>query len=99
MKVLIFEFLPLTKSIDIRIEREGSQIGEYFGSAVLAIDLNNDLLDDLLVGAPFYNTQPDMIARSGDEGKVYVYLNRGDVRNFLFKTINQIIFYSVPLLL
>lgn len=33
----------------------GSQFGEYFGSSLLAIDVNGDLLDDLLVGAPFYS--------------------------------------------
>ena len=53
--------------------------GEYFGSTVLAMALNNDTFDDLLIGAPLHCLQPDMPTRSGDEGKVYVYINKGDV--------------------
>ncbi|PIK51056.1 putative integrin alpha-9 isoform X2, partial [Apostichopus japonicus] len=42
----------------------------YFGSAIASVDLNNDGLSDLLVGAPLYSNNQD-------EGKVYVYLNTG----------------------
>ena len=41
----------------------------YFGSSVAAVDLNDDGLSDLLVGAPLY-------ADEMDEGRVYVYTNR-----------------------
>ena len=41
----------------------------YFGSSVAAVDLNDDGLSDLLVGAPLY-------AEEMDEGRVYVYTNR-----------------------
>lgn len=48
-------------------------MGEYFGAAVCAVDLNNDGLDDLLVGAPFYSKSSTN--NEGDEGAVYVYIN------------------------
>ncbi|XP_065053911.1 integrin alpha-8-like [Rhopilema esculentum] len=41
-------------------------IGSYFGSVVCGVDLTNDGISDLVVGAPFYSAV-------SDEGKVYVY--------------------------
>jgi len=41
---------------------------------VCGVDVNGDENDDLLVGAPYYNSQKD-----GDEGVVFVYLNNGSV--------------------
>ncbi|CAF0948012.1 unnamed protein product [Adineta steineri] len=37
----------------------GTQIGEYFGASLCVIDINNDGLDDLLVGAPLYTVKKD----------------------------------------
>ncbi|XP_071812420.1 integrin alpha-9-like isoform X2 [Apostichopus japonicus] len=48
----------------------GEPMTTYFGSAIASVDLNNDGLSDLLVGAPLYSSNQD-------EGKVYVYLNTG----------------------
>ncbi|CAK9807089.1 Integrin alpha-8 [Anthophora quadrimaculata] len=42
----------------------GTDIGEYFGASLAVGDLNNDGLDDLLVGAPYWGE---------DNGKVYVF--------------------------
>ncbi|XP_023217305.1 integrin alpha-4-like [Centruroides sculpturatus] len=53
-------------------ELEGFQIGEYFGAAILSVDVNNDGLTDLFVGAPLYSTKS-----GGDEGRVYIYLSDG----------------------
>lgn len=50
----------------------GSRFGEYFGSSLLAADINGDSFDDLLVGAPFYSPSR---RQKGDRGRVYVYLN------------------------
>ena len=47
-------------------------MGTYYGSAIKAIDLNNDGYADLLVGAPLYTEVQD-------EGRVYVYINNGAV--------------------
>ncbi|XP_060600943.1 integrin alpha-2-like [Ruditapes philippinarum] len=49
----------------------GDQLGSYFGSVLCAADVNNDQLDDVIVGAPFYSTN------NTEEGRVYVYINRG----------------------
>jgi len=43
------------------------------------VDVNNDELDDLLVGAPFYNQQ------LGDEGSVSLFLNLANVRAALLQ--------------
>ncbi|GAB6022871.1 hypothetical protein CHUAL_006968 [Chamberlinius hualienensis] len=56
------------REINFGVELVGEQMGEYYGSSVCAIDLNNDQLDDLLVGAPLHSI-------NSDEGKVYVYVN------------------------
>ncbi|XP_053373891.1 integrin alpha-2-like [Mercenaria mercenaria] len=49
----------------------GDQLGSYFGSVLCATDINNDQLDDIIVGAPYYSTN------NTEEGRVYVYMNRG----------------------
>uniref|UniRef100_A0A1A9WWH1 Integrin alpha second immunoglobulin-like domain-containing protein n=1 Tax=Glossina brevipalpis TaxID=37001 RepID=A0A1A9WWH1_9MUSC len=50
----------------------GKQFGEYFGYAVLAEDLNNDGLTDVIISAPQYS-----ITGSFEEGAIYVFLNQG----------------------
>uniref|UniRef100_A0A674PAU8 Integrin subunit alpha 5 n=1 Tax=Takifugu rubripes TaxID=31033 RepID=A0A674PAU8_TAKRU len=52
------------------------QMGSYFGYAVAATDINNDGLDDLLVGAPMFMRQGSS-GRLEELGKVYVYLQKG----------------------
>uniref|UniRef100_A0AAX7VFQ8 Integrin alpha-2 domain-containing protein n=1 Tax=Astatotilapia calliptera TaxID=8154 RepID=A0AAX7VFQ8_ASTCA len=46
-------------------------MGSYFGSSLCAVDLNQDGLSDLLVGAPMHS-------QLRDEGQVSVYLSRGN---------------------
>ncbi|GAB6027783.1 hypothetical protein CHUAL_002018 [Chamberlinius hualienensis] len=58
--------------LDVKVEKRGEQMGEYFGSSLCVVDFDGDLLDDLLVGAPFHS-------KSGDEGTVYVYHNKGSI--------------------
>ncbi|XP_044735399.1 integrin alpha-4-like [Chrysoperla carnea] len=52
---------------------DGTQVGEYFGASLEVTDLNNDGLDDLIVGSPFYT-------KHMEEGRVYIYLGRS--KNF-----------------
>ncbi|GAB6022617.1 hypothetical protein CHUAL_006712 [Chamberlinius hualienensis] len=66
----------------------GEQMGEYYGASVCAVDLNNDQLDDLLVGAPLYSAFD-----YGDEGRVYVYINLGSCR---LQKANTLMGSSVP---
>ncbi|XP_067122997.1 integrin alpha-4-like [Centruroides vittatus] len=66
-KVYIFD-----EYYTIYTEFEGFQTGEYYGAAILSVDVNNDGLSELFVGAPLYSTKS-----GGDEGKVYIYFSDG----------------------
>jgi len=55
---------------------DGTQVGEYFGASLLAVDINNDSYTDLIVGAPFYSSLGRV---PGDQGRVYVYISNGTV--------------------
>ncbi|KAJ7984958.1 hypothetical protein DPEC_G00360140 [Dallia pectoralis] len=52
-------------------QASGKMMGSYFGSSLCAVDLNQDGLSDLLVGAPMYSTLRD-------EGQVSIYLSKGN---------------------
>ena len=60
------------QELDILVERSGEQVGEYFGSSVVAADVNNDGLADLVVGAPLYS-----LTDTPDQGAAYIYRNNG----------------------
>uniref|UniRef100_I3JU59 Integrin, alpha 9 n=1 Tax=Oreochromis niloticus TaxID=8128 RepID=I3JU59_ORENI len=68
-KVYIFKIdgASLVKSF----QASGKMMGSYFGSSLCAVDLNQDGLSDLLVGAPMHS-------QLRDEGQVSVYLSRGN---------------------
>ena len=53
----------------------GSTVGEYFGAAVLAVDLNGDGLSDVVVGAPLFGE-----SNSFEQGRIYVYMNSDRAR-------------------
>ena len=53
-----------------------------------AVDVNGDQLDDVLVGAPLYSTNIT------EEGRVYVYLNKGSVCAFSFHLNYEVSFLT-----
>ncbi|GAB1603141.1 integrin alpha-4-like [Argonauta hians] len=53
------------------LKSESQEIGSYFGMKICVADVNNDKLDDLLVGAPM---EP---GDSREEGQVIVYISDG----------------------
>lgn len=64
------------KDLEPIVNLTGEQMGSYFGYAVAVTDINNDGLDDLLVGAPlFMRRGPAGLLE--ELGKVYVYLQKG----------------------
>ncbi|XP_063778643.1 integrin alpha-9 [Pseudophryne corroboree] len=70
-KVYIFRTDKRSGSLIRIFQASGRKMGSYFGSSLCAVDLNNDGLSDLLVGAP-------MFSEVRDEGQVTVYINRGN---------------------
>ena len=57
---------------------EGTQMGESFGSAVAACDINRDGRDDLIVGAPTFASRRQNL----NTGKVYVLINDPKTQSF-----------------
>ncbi|XP_063226281.1 integrin alpha-PS5-like [Bacillus rossius redtenbacheri] len=79
-KVFVFA-LPARESrpLDVRVEKVGEQLGEYFGASLCVADLDGDGLDDLLVGAPHYSLR-EPGGTAWDEGRVYVFLSQDQGR-------------------
>ncbi|KAJ3642672.1 hypothetical protein Zmor_025433 [Zophobas morio] len=68
-QILIYEFAKSVETtLIVKETKHGQQFGEYFGGAITAGDINNDGLDDLIVGAPFHTAQ------KYNEGKIYIFL-------------------------
>ncbi|XP_060521290.1 integrin alpha-PS1-like isoform X2 [Cylas formicarius] len=57
-----------SEEFNISLIVTGQQFASSFGYEILAVDVNNDGYDELLVGAPFYYGE-------GEGGAVYIYYN------------------------
>ncbi|XP_023933312.1 integrin alpha-8 [Lingula anatina] len=67
------------KTLFNRANISGEQLGAYFGASVAVDDFNNDGLDDIAVGAPFYT---DYTAGSDnfEIGRVYIFYQDAEHR-------------------
>ena len=72
-QVIIFEF-PSNNEKQFVMKRilKGEQIGEYFGAALAAADVNGDGLDDLVVGSPMYS---GINLKNPDRGRIQSFLS------------------------
>ncbi|XP_022083625.1 integrin alpha-8-like [Acanthaster planci] len=71
-KVTIFD-----KDLQPLAELQGEQIASYFGYAVVAEDVNNDGLDDVIVGAPMFSDRRTTVEK-WEAGRVYIYYQNAD---------------------
>ena len=76
---------PKTKSLT---KLNGTNIGEFFGASLAVGDINNDGLDDLLIGAPYCRE---------DNGRVYVYFGTFEVRYTLHGKYYYAVLHNIVL--
>jgi hypothetical protein len=62
------------------LESDSTLNDEYFGASVVALDINGDKYDDLVVGAPLYSGSDLEI------GRIYVFINNKVI--YLMSTFN-----------
>ncbi len=74
--VLLFDIVEHTITKRIRTYNKfiGTQMGEYFGYALLTEDFNGDNLPDIAIAAPFYSK-----TGTRENGALYVYINIGNL--------------------
>ena len=65
--LLVKEFRPGSKDVTLLQVISGHQLGEYFGAAVATVDLDNDGLDEVIVGSPL--TTNEKLRRKRSPGK------------------------------
>ncbi|XP_056638036.1 integrin alpha-PS1-like isoform X2 [Diorhabda sublineata] len=68
-QVYFFKKYSLNEDLNISLILTGEQFAASYGYEILAVDVNNDGYDDLLVGAPFYYSSEEK------GGAVYIYYN------------------------
>ncbi|XP_067096941.1 integrin alpha-5 [Osmerus mordax] len=76
--IMLYGLVSIFNGSDLQsmMNYTGEQMGSYFGYAVATMDVNNDGLTDLLVGAPMFMVR-DSDGRLEEVGRVYVYLQQG----------------------
>lgn len=57
----------------------GPQLGSYFGSSLAVSDLNGDGHHDLVVGAPLFNSDYKGQGNPGEQGRVHVFYQFGNL--------------------
>ncbi|XP_034023302.1 integrin alpha-5-like [Thalassophryne amazonica] len=79
--LMLYGLVSILNGSDMKslLNLTGEQMGSYFGYAVAVVDINNDGLDDLVVGAPMFMQQGSG-GRLEELGKAYIYLQRGPLQ-------------------
>ncbi|KAH0628992.1 hypothetical protein JD844_010698, partial [Phrynosoma platyrhinos] len=74
---LTYGYVTILNGSDIQplFNFSGEQVAAYFGYAVAATDINNDGLDDLLIGAPLFMEKTED-GHVQEVGRVYIYLQK-----------------------
>ncbi|RNA01315.1 Integrin alpha pat [Brachionus plicatilis] len=62
---------------------DGDQIGAYFGSSLIAVDLNNDFATDIVVGSPMFKKDTE----NYDIGRVDVFIRDKKSNGFVYKRV------------
>ena len=68
--LIIKDFKTGSNEVSVLQTISGHQLGEYFGAAVATVDLDNDGLDEVIVGLPLTTNENLRIKRSS--GNKYV---------------------------
>ena len=66
---------------DLRFTGDGTVAGDRFGSSVSLGDVNDDVQDDLLVGAPRADVNPGQPNKIVDAGKAYAFFGGPNLTN------------------
>ncbi|XP_031682472.1 integrin alpha-5-like isoform X2 [Oncorhynchus kisutch] len=76
--LMLYGLVSILNGTDLKsmLNLTGEQMGSYFGYAVAATDINNDGMEDLVVGAPMFMQRGSDGLRWEEVGRVYVYLQR-----------------------
>lgn len=61
----------------------GYQIGAYFGGSVIAVDLNNDRSEDIIVGSPMFKRDTE----NYDIGRIDIYIRDKKSKGYVFKNL------------
>ncbi|CAL4109248.1 unnamed protein product, partial [Meganyctiphanes norvegica] len=82
-QVVFFNRVRIGESLlNVELILDGEMFASSFGFELCGLDINNDGMDDLVVGAPFYHTKHS-------SGAIYVYTNKegGLTRDHKFRKI------------
>ncbi len=80
LTVLVLKVVMFTSNLTNIGNITGQQLGAYFGYCVAIADLNNDGLQDVIVGAPLYTNYANTEGKY-ETGRVHVFYQSARLRN------------------
>lgn len=63
-------------------------VNSFFGAALCTVDVNNDGLEDIFVGAPMYSKQSKKELEFFEEGAIFVFLGGERVIRIVFPSFS-----------